>query len=33
MNAKINGDKLITIEKIVEKYEEIIQEQSKAIAS
>ena len=33
VNLKINEDKLITIEKVVEKYEEIIQEQSKAIAS
>lgn len=33
VNARINEDKLITIEKVVEKYEEIIQEQSKSIAS
>lgn len=33
VNASINEDKLITIQKVVEKYEEIIQEQSKSIAS
>lgn len=33
VNKKINEDKLITIEKVVEKYEEIIQEHSKTIAS